>query len=155
MTFYQYLQEDKIQSWPYFAEQFTYEHTDCAAKAGPNSIRTVTLPPVEYILGIADLTGELMRKCINSLGSGNIDDCFLTCNFVKNIYSGFLSVGNVSNNREVNRKAFILKQSLYKMEHVCYNIVVRGSEIPKHMLASVITTNTNTEVCSDDDEGFF
>lgn len=39
------------------------------------------------------------------------------------------------------------------MELVCYNICVRGSEIPKHMLVNVITSagDENTE----DDEGFF
>lgn len=49
------------------------------------------LPAIEFILGLADLSGELMRKCINSLGSGNIDDCFHTCNFVREMYKGFLS----------------------------------------------------------------
>lgn len=94
-----------------------------------------------------------MRKCINSLGAGNIDDCFTTCNFVKNMYTGFLMVGNTMSSREIGRKAYVLRQSLYKMESVCYNIVVRGSEVPKHMLANVIPTNT--DVCSEEDEGFF
>lgn len=126
----------------------------CAASdvSGTKNLKA-RVPVEEYILGIADLTGELMRKCINSLGSGNIENCFTTCNFVKSIYTGFLRVGNTSSYREISKKAYVLKQSLHKMENVCYNIVVRGSEVPKHMLANVISTNT--EVCSDEDEGFF
>lgn len=47
----------------------------------------------------------------------------------------------------------MLRQSLSKMELVCYNICVRGSEIPKHMLVNVIAASNdhNTE----EDEGFF
>lgn len=38
------------------------------------------------------------------------------------------------------------------MELVCYNIQIRGSEIPKHMLANVLETNDlNTE----EDEGYY
>ena len=33
----------------------------------------VTIPPSEFILGIADLTGELMRNAINALGAGNME----------------------------------------------------------------------------------
>lgn len=51
----------------------------------------------------------------------------------------------------MSRKAYTLRQSLSKMELVCYNIQIRGSEIPKHMLMSVIESS---EVISDD-EGYF
>lgn len=30
------------------------------------------ITPVDYLLGVADLTGELMRMCINSVGNGDI-----------------------------------------------------------------------------------
>ena len=39
-------------------------------QTGPLS---VTIPPSEFILGIADLTGELMRNAINALGAGNME----------------------------------------------------------------------------------
>lgn len=112
-----------------------------------------------------------MRKCINSLGSGNIDDCFHTCNFVREMYKGFLSkfnnyliynhpdyfiisvVGSGKGHKEIGRKVYVLKQSLHKMEMVCYNITVRGSEVPKHMLASVVSTDNHLN--PEDDEGFY
>ena len=37
----------------------------------------VTIPPSEFILGIADLTGELMRNAINALGAGNMEVIYL------------------------------------------------------------------------------
>lgn len=38
------------------------------------------------------------------------------------------------------------------MELVCYNIQIRGSEVPKHMLASVMESN---DVNTEEDEGFY
>lgn len=55
-------------------------------------------------------------------------------------------------NKEMSKKAYVLRQSLSKMELVCYNIQIRGSEIPKHMLMNVIESS---EVTDDIDEGFF
>ncbi|XP_003425818.1 translin-associated protein X [Nasonia vitripennis] len=110
------------------------------------------MPPADYILGIADLTGELMRKCINNLTSGDISSCYQTCNFVRSMYKGFLGCVGISG-REVARKLYTLRQSLIKMENVCYTIKVRGSEIPKHMLADVATIAAE-DVNIEDDEGY-
>lgn len=44
--------------------------------------------PTEYILGLTDLTGELMRRCINSLGSGETDTCMDTCKALQRFYTG-------------------------------------------------------------------
>ncbi|GLV40636.1 Translin associated factor X [Carabus blaptoides fortunei] len=158
LTFYQYLKNNAIEHWSHIEKQFIYDVPDAVDSSC--SLVTITkqmktpLPAVEYILGIADLTGELMRKCINNLGSGNIDDCFRTCNFVRDLYKGFLVVGGAQGYKEIGRKIYVLKQSLYKMEMVCYNIIVRGSEIPKHMLAAVVTTS-GSDMTQDEDEGYY
>jgi len=110
------------------------------------------ISPVDYILGVADLTGELMRKCINNLGSGNIEGCFQTCMFVREIYSGFLSV-SCTGFKDISRKLVTLRQSLSKMENACYTIHVRGSEIPKHMLADVFSGTQDNFL--QEDEGFY
>lgn len=64
------------------------------------------------------------------------------------MFTGIISPGN----KEISRKAYVLRQSLAKMELVCYNIQIRGSEIPKHMLMSVIESS---DAAVDEDEGFF
>lgn len=83
--FYLYLKNDSITTWTSINNGFTYREGDSDKK-----VVTLLFPEVEFILGIGDFTGELMRKCINSLGAGNTDDCFKICNYVKDIYSGFL-----------------------------------------------------------------
>ena len=96
---------------------------------------SVHIPPMEYMLGIADLTGELMRVAITSIGIGDIKKPFELCSFLRHIYDGFLLFGSA--NKELARKMYTLKQSLQKVEAGCYTLQVRGSEIPKHMLADV------------------
>lgn len=77
-----------------------------------------------------------MRLAISSLGIGDTELPFELCSFLREIFDGFLMVGNTAS-REVTRKMYTLKQSLHKVETACYTLKVRGSEIPKHMLADV------------------
>ncbi|KAH8295252.1 hypothetical protein KR018_009117 [Drosophila ironensis] len=86
--------------------------------------------PTEYILGLADLTGELMRRCINSLGSGDTDTCLETCNTLQHFYTGYISL-NCQRARDLWRKITTMRQSVLKAENVCYNVKVRGSEAAK------------------------
>ncbi|GAB1293809.1 Translin-associated protein X [Apodemus speciosus] len=96
------------------------------------------ITPVDYLLGVADLTGELMRMCINSVGNGDIDTPFEVSQFLRQVYDGFSFIGNTGP-YEVSKKLYTLKQSLAKVENACYALKVRGSEIPKHMLADVFS----------------
>lgn len=89
------------------------------------------------MLGIADLTGEIMRLAINSVANGDLEKPAELCKFMRVIYDAFVSFGSVG--RDMNQKARVLKQSLVKVENACYNLQVRGSEIPKHMLKDVFT----------------
>lgn len=63
-------------------------------------------------------------------------------------FKGIWSPGN----KEMSRKGYTLRQSLSKMELVCYNIQIRGTEVPKHMLMNVIESS---EMDDNQDEGFF
>lgn len=82
--FYHYTVHERIPNWNDIKSLFVYETDDG---------ETVELlyPHVEYVLGLADFTGELMRKCINGLGHGNVEQCFKLCNYVKDILIGYLS----------------------------------------------------------------
>lgn len=153
LCFYEFLKTDNINSWDSINTLFCYQHEINETAAESSNLEKISLlfQQYDYIFGIADFTGELMRKCINTLGSGNVNECFKLCNYVKIINTGFLGLV-VPGNREFNRKSYTLRQSLQKMELVCYNIHVRGSEIPKHMLLNVIESS---DVSSNEDEGFY
>ncbi len=112
------------------------------AWTGP-SVLTFQITPTNYLLGIADLTGELMRMCISSVGNGDIDTPFQLSGFLREIHDGFAYIGNTGP-YEVSKKLHTLRQSLGKVEDACYTLRVRGSEIPKHMLADVFTSRAVT-----------
>ncbi|XP_071961814.1 translin-associated protein X-like [Antedon mediterranea] len=101
------------------------------------------LPPLEYVLGLADLTGELMRCCINSIGHEDMDKPFELLTFMRNLYEGF-SLCSRSASRDLRQKMDTMRQSLVKVENTCYTLQVRGSEIPKHMLLDAIKVEPQT-----------
>ncbi|KAM6916201.1 translin-associated protein X [Xenentodon cancila] len=106
-----------------------------------SQVLTFHVTPSDYLLGIADLTGELMRMCISSVGNGDIDTPFQLSQFLRQIHDGFSYIGNTGP-YEVSKKLHTLRQSLSKVEDACYTLRVRGSEIPKHMLADVFCSRT-------------
>ncbi|XP_016104741.1 translin-associated protein X-like [Sinocyclocheilus grahami] len=116
--------------------------------AGP-SVLTFQITPIDYLLGVADLTGELMRMCISSVGNGDIDTPFQLSGFLREIHDGFSYIGNTGP-YEVSKKLHTLRQSLGKVEDACYTLRVRGSEIPKHMLADVFSSRAATHLERDD-----
>ncbi len=52
----------------------------------------VAVPVYEYLLGIADLTGELMRMCINAVGRGETELVFNTCMSLRKIHEALSSL---------------------------------------------------------------
>ncbi|XP_063984715.1 translin-associated protein X [Diachasmimorpha longicaudata] len=157
LTFYHFLMDHSLPHWKSVEQTFVYEKDDKNESTEENpedGVQTVStlLPPSEFILGIADLTGELMRKCIHDLSCGQIGSCYETCDIVRAMYQRFLGTYGIAG-KEVNKKIYTLKQSLSKIENVCYLIQVRGSEIPQHMLAEVAIA-AGEEYPTEDDEGY-
>lgn len=176
-TFREYISSQDITHWNSIQDQLTYTFSSCelADKKGngkdedentdseksdedkgeKSSVQEQArcfLPPMDFFLGIGDLSGEVMRKCINSLGSGDVESCFDHRRFLQELYKGFISVSN-ARSRDFSQKLFTMRQSLLKSENVCYNVKVRGGEAAKW---------GTTDDCAfgaianqDDDEGIF
>ncbi|XP_071443944.1 translin-associated protein X isoform X2 [Hetaerina americana] len=168
-TFYQYLMDSTLCHWKDIQKKLIYSVTaekKCDEDAEGEELTVegdltlkeaelvALLPPIDYVMGVADLTGELMRKCINSLGSGDISICHQTCSFVREIYRGFLGV-EYSSCGYLGSKLNVLRASLGKMESSCYELTVRGTEIPTHLLAETITRKAIGDDFNDEDEGFY
>lgn len=135
VTFYKYISNCSIVNLEEIQKALTYKIPD----NHESKTIEILVTPLTYILGIADLTGELMRQCINNLGTGDRASCYETCNFVRCMYKGFLGVSVVIPHSGINRKVSTIKQSLHKIENVCYVIKVRGSEMPNLSLVDVAT----------------
>lgn len=162
LTYYIYLSGEKWENWHGLQARLTYRNQLSAEKSDGDSgdateateaenafevIDLCLVQPIEFYLGIGDLGGEVMRRCINSLGSGDIDACMKASKFLQNMYTGYLGLGQV-HAKDMGRKIYTLRQSVQKAENVCYNITVRGTE------AAVWGADDGPSGGIDDDEGY-
>ena len=145
-TFYDFMAKEGISHWKVIQENFTYK-----IEESEEDMKTL-IQPSEYILGVGDLTGEVMRNCVNSLASGDVESCFPSCRFMQEIYQGFLGITSFRS-RDLNQKVYTLRQSLLKTENICYNVKVRGGESAKWSDDNAYQGNRNYTV--DEDEGVF
>ncbi|KAF8948867.1 hypothetical protein BGZ47_002027 [Haplosporangium gracile] len=122
-----------------------------AATSSPTVQIALEVTDEDYLLGIADLTGELMRLAINTLGQSlmpNLQEENASIlspeqrvqqilQFLRDIKSGFdgLSLTKMS---PISKKMGTLKQSLQKIELACYNVKVRGAEYPPEVLRQML-----------------
>lgn len=165
-TFCEYVKSQSIIHWTAIQDQLKYKLGNTEETDSVNSDETdeqqpedeieivCPLPPLEFFLGVGDLTGEVMRKCINSLGSGEVESCFEHCRFLQELYKGFISL-NHFRSRDLNQKVSTLRQSLLKSESVCYNVKVRGGEAAKWSSTDVTGFLGMSKDNPDLDEGVF
>lgn len=99
-------------------------------------MNSVLLTHYDYMLGVADLTGELMRMAINHIGSHEFNEAENICQILRSIYQEYSIFAY--ENRDMSKKVGVMKASLNKVENACYNVKVRGSEVPDNMLADII-----------------
>jgi len=114
-----------------------------------NDVLSVHVPPMQYVLGLTDLTGELMRQAVSSVGVGETEKALKILSFLKAIYNG--CTGQFIQDRELKNKLRVMHQSIKKVENMCYTVSVRGTEIPKHMLAAIMLS-TETGIADHDDQ---
>lgn len=76
----------------------------------------------EYLLGLCDLSGELMRKAINCVIKNKIDDAVRIRDFVDELYHYFLKFN--LRNGELRKKSDQIKWNLEKLENVLYDLTV-------------------------------
>lgn len=129
LSFSHYLKNKTLISFEQVRASFEF------SKEGGKDLK---LNPFDYVLGIADLTGELMRLCINSAANGDRNTPFEVCRFLREVHDAFVSFGNVS--KDVASKVRVLKTSISKVESACYTLKVRGSEIPQFALAEALNS---------------
>lgn len=136
-------EEEKCDAEKESLEETGTNSNDSSDSEMKSSRTLLQLSPSDFVLGLADLTGELMRLCINSVGSGNRELPFSLLPFFRALFQGFHSFS--PGIKYMGQKMSVLRSSLGKVENVCYTLKVRGSEIPKYMLMDVINTNERVE----------
>jgi len=102
-----------------------------------STLLTVYIPPAEYVLGISDVAGELMRIAVHSVGAGDKEMPFVICRTLRELCTAMSSLYGIA--RDLPQKLSSLRQSLAKVEAACYAIHVRGSELPDHLLTNMLS----------------
>ncbi|XP_059648717.1 uncharacterized protein LOC132294759 isoform X2 [Cornus florida] len=93
------------------------------------SIEPLQINVLDYLLGLADLTGELMRLAIGRISDGELEFAEKICRFVRNIHRELtLLAPNMDDSSEMKTKMDTMLQSVVKIENACFSVHVRGSE---------------------------
>ncbi|KAL1932847.1 hypothetical protein VTP01DRAFT_8525 [Rhizomucor pusillus] len=95
------------------------------------------IQPEDYVLGLADFTGEMMRYAINTVTTGNYDKAMEICHFLRELSTDFEMLA-ASSLPILNKKMSTFRSSLAKVERACYAFQIRGSEYPKEMYQTII-----------------
>ncbi|XP_042487536.1 translin-associated protein X, partial [Macadamia integrifolia] len=93
------------------------------------SVEPLQINILDYLLGLADLTGELMRLAIGRISDGELEYAEKICRFVRDVYRELtLVVPIMDDNSEMMKKMETMLQSVVKIENACYSVHTRGSE---------------------------
>ncbi|KAJ1967378.1 hypothetical protein IWQ62_001906 [Dispira parvispora] len=92
----------------------------------PSQPRWVVLPS-DYLLGVADVGGELMRHAISSLAKGDPNDALQICTFLQSLCGDFETLTGPGQ-REANKKLVVLRQCLAKVETACFQAQLQREE---------------------------
>jgi len=109
-----------------------------------------SLPLSDYVLGICDLTGELMRLAISSISkpNGRMKASQISL-FVRGCKADFETLTPYIN--DLHKKQAVTTQSLRKVEEAAYAIVIRSSEYElsppmlDHIVNQVVSGNESSE----------
>ncbi|KAL7240728.1 hypothetical protein ACSBR2_006389 [Camellia fascicularis] len=93
------------------------------------SLDPLQINVLDYLLGLADLTGELMRMAIGRISDGELEYAEKICRFVREIHRELtLLAPDMDDSNEMKTKMDTMLQSVVKIENACFSVHVRGSE---------------------------
>jgi predicted translin family RNA/ssDNA-binding protein len=110
----------------------TYKEIQDILSTKPNAngdpiVPLFELPLSDYLLGVSDLTGELMRFAIAAIGASPISNqANEICRFVRECHADFERLTPFV--KGLAKKQQVTVESLKKIEAAIYGVVVRGSE---------------------------
>lgn len=120
-TFLEYCKHGKLLTLDQLNESFS--------KIKDASEGSFKMNLADYLLGIGDLTGELMRLAISRVTDGETEVAKEICNFVRSLFVNLsLLPQDTDDSWDMKQKMDVMLQSLMKIENTCYTVHVRGSE---------------------------
>jgi predicted translin family RNA/ssDNA-binding protein len=90
------------------------------------SLKECDITEVNYLLGLCDLTGELMRKAVQSVINDDLKLVSKIRDVVSDIYDEFLQMDLP--NSELRKKSDSIKWNLHKIEDITYDIKIKKND---------------------------
>lgn len=87
-------------------------------------LKDLGVEPEEYLLGLADLTGELMRRAVLAATRRDAQEVRRIHDALERIYGQFVTFD--FRNGELRRKYDSIKYNLQKVEQVLYDLTLKG-----------------------------
>lgn len=86
----------------------------------------INVDATDYLLGIADLTGELMRRGVSTGAESQS-----ICEFMRQVEAAFVAVSKRFSLRvrDLNGKISVMRSSVEKVERSCFDRVIRDAEM--------------------------
>jgi len=89
-----------------------------------STLKSLKVDSESYLLGLCDLTGELVRKAVNEAIKGNFKQVLKIKDLVEELYNEFLKFN--LRNSELRRKSDQIKWNLKKLEDVVFELKLKG-----------------------------
>lgn len=136
----EYIEAASFQHYLTTGSLMSYEEAASGMKASDPQGPGVTLSPEDYLLGIYDMTGELMKYAITTMattgslpstgGTGDSRNILADMRGLRLALES-LDTGSGPFAREVEKKMNVMQASVEKVERALYGLTVRGAERPK------------------------
>lgn len=166
----EYIEAASFEHYLTTATILSYDEAATQMKRLDPEGRGVELSHEDYLLGIYDMTGELMKFAITAMAtSGSLPTitCFdnamgieaagLQSNAQRNVLTDMrnlrsalesLDAGTGPFARDVDKKMEVMRVSVEKVEKALYGLTVRGAERPKGWLPDTLDSGRQVEVDS-------
>jgi len=94
----------------------------------------------DYLLGVCDLTGELMRFATNCISTGDRKETDVVLLFLRQLHAQFQAMESSALSWDFHKKLDVMLDSLKKVETVCYKVEIRCQEYPESLFANLLLT---------------
>ncbi|PWY98693.1 Translin [Testicularia cyperi] len=164
ISFYHYLRTRTLISQSQVQARFRAQSKSesqfySAEEAVPSDLGAVLLmvPTRRYLLGLSDLTGELMRFATNAVGQGDtgrvVRQVLMLTRALRDSLDPFIPLVY-----DLKKKQIVTNQSLRKIEDILYALAVRSSEYGsdpealKEMVRRSLASSSNDRQNDDEDD---
>lgn len=130
------------------------ESAKIGEEAGPMSpqatanYRTVTVPRADFVLGLGDLGGELMRYAINAISAGDLAAPAAVAALLRALVEALSRLGKAIGGKDFHQKLSTLQASRDKVERALYALRLRTSELPDSKVPAALLASLASDAAN-------